>query len=164
MPNSPIPAKLVEALLASDDREDQADAYDCLINRWKRIRPELEMWYTVPLVLGFLIRSITEPWENADLDSSVRSSYEAAGELLGWLCLWCDRGDFAEFCQDLVARINRTFLEGNEAVRDCIEMGFLEHALEYPNLRPLFYSWKDHVEMREAYFRALGWGLAHERG
>jgi hypothetical protein len=159
--NSPIPAKLVEDLLASNDREDQSDAYDCMVNRWKRIQPELEMWYTVPLGLGYLIRSITEPMENAALDSNVRSSYEAARELLGLLCLWSEYADFAEFCQDLVARIERTFLAGGETVRDCIEMGFLEHALEYRKLRPLFDSWKDHPEMREAH--ALFWGLAHER-
>jgi hypothetical protein len=161
--NSPIPAKLVEDLLASVDREDQSDAYDCMANRWKRIQPELEMWYMAPLVLGYLTRSITEPIENADLDSNVFSSYEAARVLLGLLCVWSDRPDFAEFCQELVARINRTFLEGDEAVRDCIETGFLEHALEYPKLRPLFESWKGHPKMCEAHARALEWGLAHER-
>lgn len=162
--NSPIPAKLVDDLLASDDREVQADAYDCLINRCKRIQPEPEMWYTVPLVLGFLIRSITEPSEQAHLDSNILSSYEAAHELLRLLCCWSDDPDYAEFSQDLVARINQAFLADGESVRDCIEMGFLEHALEYPALRPLFDSWKSHPEMRDAYARALQWGLAHERG
>jgi hypothetical protein len=42
-------------------------------------------------------------------------------------------------------------------------MGFLEHALESPELRPLFAHWAGHAEMREAHARALEWGRAHER-
>jgi hypothetical protein len=161
--NAPIPALLVEKLLTSDDREANADAYYCLSERVSRIQPELELWHTAPLVLEFLFGSIVEPREDADLESHVLSSYEAARGLLGLLHVWSQHPDGAEPRRELVERIQQTFLAGSQPVRDCIEMGFLEHALESPALRPLFQSWKDHPEMREAHARALEWGLAQER-
>ena len=83
--NSKIPAKFVEELMASDDREDQAEAFYCLSERWGQIQPEREAWATAPFMLGFLIRSITEPSERAHTDSNVLSHYEAAHALVAIL-------------------------------------------------------------------------------
>ena len=83
--NAPIPAKLVEELIASDDREDQADAFYCLSERWGQIRPEREVWATAPFVLGFLMRSITEPRERTNPDfecfESLRGGLRVGGHL-----------------------------------------------------------------------------------
>jgi hypothetical protein len=161
--NAQIPAKLVEELMASEDREDQADAFYCLSERWKRIHPEREVWATAPFVLGFLSNSIIEPRERADPDSNVLSLYEAAHTLVAILRNLSDHPEGAEPRRELVERIKRTYLSGDGPIRDCIETGFLEHALEYPSLRPLFESWLGHPDLREAHARALEWGRTHER-
>jgi hypothetical protein len=149
--------------MASRIREEQADAYFCLSERWERIHPEMEIWFTRPFVMDFLFRSITESYESADRDSHVPSSYEAARGLLGILRRWSRHSEGESLITELIERVDRTFLAGGETVRDCIEMGFLEHALEYPSFRPLFAHWLDRPEMREAHARALEWGRAHER-
>jgi hypothetical protein len=161
--NAPIPAKLVEELMASDDRADQADAFYCLSERWGQIRPEREVWATAPFVLGFLIGTITDPPERAHTDSNALSHYEAAHTLVTILRNLSDHPEGSEPRRELVERITQTFLAGNESVRDCIETGFLEHALEHPDLRPLFERWENDPEMREAHARALAWGCSHER-
>jgi len=157
-----IPARLVEKLMSSADREGQADAYYCLSERWVQIQPELELWTTAPFVLGFLFRSITDPSASADLDSHAPSAFEAARQLLAILRARLVHPQGEPIVADLIERIDRTFLAGDETVRDCIETGFLEHALEYPELRQLFAHWAHHPEMREAHFRALEWGHADE--
>jgi hypothetical protein len=116
-----------------------------------------------PFVLGFLIRSITDPRERADLDSNVLSHYEAAHALVAILRNFSGHPEGTEPRRELVERITKAFLTGNESVRDCIETGFLEHALEYPGLRPLFELWRNHSELGEAHSRALEWGRSHER-
>jgi hypothetical protein len=161
--NSKIPAKFVEELMASDDREDQAEAFYCLSERWGQIQPEREAWATAPFMLGFLIRSITEPSERAHTDSNVLSHYEAAHALVAILRNLSDHPQGAEPRHELVERVTQAFLAENQSVRDCIETGFLEHALEYPGLRPLFESWKNHSELRQAHSRALEWGRCHQR-
>jgi hypothetical protein len=160
--NTKIPARLVESLMSSDDREENADAYYCLSQRWERIQPEMEVWFTAPFVFDFLIRSITEPYENADFNSNAVSSYEAARNLLGILVGWFDHPQGETMIADLIKRVDSAFLDGDKSIRLCIETGFLEHALEYPQLRPLFAHWSDHPEMRDAHTHALEWGLAHE--
>jgi len=162
--NALIPAKLVEELMSSDDREDQADAFYCLSERWGQIRPQREVWATAPFVLDFLIGTITDPPARAQTDSNVLSHYEAAHTLVAILRNLSGHPEGTEPRRELVERITQTFLAGNESVRDCIETGFLEHALEHPDLRPMFERWKNHPEMREPHSRALEWGRSHERG
>ncbi len=134
--NTKIPARLVECLMSSDDREENADAYYCLSQRWERIQPEMEVWSTAPFVFDFLFRSIIEPNDNTDLNSNALGSYEAARDLLGILRGWFHHPQGETIIADLIKRIDRTFLDGNESIRLCIETGFLEHALEYPQAAP----------------------------
>ena len=53
------------------------------------------------------------------------------------------------------------FLTSGEDIRDAIEMGFLEHALESAGLRPYFEYWSEDPRLCEAWERALEWGKAH---
>jgi hypothetical protein len=161
--NVTIPARLVEKLMSSDDRKEQADAYYCLSSYWDRIQPEMELCFTTPFVFDFLFRCITDPNDSTDLDSNILSSVEAAWELLGILRTWSQHRQGEPIVAELVRRIDRTFLAGGESVRNRIETGFLEHTLEYPELRPHFAHWPEHPEMREAHARAMDWGRAHEQ-
>src|SRR5271155_661601 len=114
-----LPARLVEALMASGDREEQADVYYCLSERWNQIHPEMELWFTVPFVLDFLFRSMTDPCDSVDDDSNVLSSYEAARVLLGILLRWNGRSDEESIVAQLTERIDRTFRASDQPVQDC---------------------------------------------
>ncbi|MEX2287556.1 MAG: DUF4352 domain-containing protein [Planctomycetaceae bacterium] len=48
-------------------------------------------------------------------------------------------------------------------MRDRIQTGFLEHALEFPELRQVFAHWSKHPEMRETHTRAMEWASACEQ-
>jgi hypothetical protein len=53
------------------------------------------------------------------------------------------------------------FLISGEEIRNAIEQGFLEHALETAALRPYFEYWSTDGRLRETWSRALKWGEAH---
>jgi hypothetical protein len=159
-----IPAVLVDRLMSSVDREEQAEAYNCLAAHAQRIQPDMEFWITAPFVGRFLLDCIADPSTSAALDSPVPSNYEAARDLVSVLRDWIAPAGDKTILADLLDRIDRTFLDGDERVRACIETGFLEHALESPELRPLFAHWADHAELREAHSFAMEWGRAHEHG
>jgi hypothetical protein len=53
------------------------------------------------------------------------------------------------------------YLESGEDVREAIETGFLEHALETAALRPYFENWASDPGLQPAWNRALEWGKAH---
>ena len=55
----------------------------------------------------------------------------------------------------------KLYLESGDEVRDAIETGFLEHALETAALRPYFEHWASDPHLNLAWNRALEWGKAH---
>jgi hypothetical protein len=57
--------------------------------------------------------------------------------------------------------ITELFLNGDNDIRDAIEMGFLEHASETAALRPYFEHWYTDDRLRAAWSRAMEWGRAH---
>jgi hypothetical protein len=52
-------------------------------------------------------------------------------------------------------------LKGDDEVRNAIEAGFLEHALETEALRPYFEHWSTGERLCPAWTRAIEWGKAH---
>lgn len=138
---SEISADLIEQLMASSDREDQAYAYHCLSNHWERIRPEMEVWFTAPFVFHHLFLHITEQSEEVDLDSETLSPYESAEEIVGLLLSWIQRPQGETVVADLINWIDHTFLTGGESIRNCIETGIFGTRIGVsraaPALRPL---------------------------
>jgi hypothetical protein len=57
--------------------------------------------------------------------------------------------------------VKNLYLESGQAVRDAIETGFLEHALESKALRPYFEDWASDARLQASWNRALAWGEAH---
>lgn len=57
--------------------------------------------------------------------------------------------------------ITELYLTSDDAIRDAVENGFLEHALETAALRPYFEYWSRDERLRDAWKRALEWGQAH---
>jgi hypothetical protein len=96
-------------------------------------------------------------------EEDVHRRFEAARELVGFLVrAWGHKPETDELIEKLVDRVTRLYLESDDATRNCIETGFLEHALECPHFRPLFRRWEHQPELKEAHLWALKWGMAHE--
>jgi hypothetical protein len=57
--------------------------------------------------------------------------------------------------------VKNLYLESGQEVRDAIETGFLEHALESKALRPYFEDWASDARLQAPWNRALAWGEAH---
>ena len=94
-------------------------------------------------------------------DDSIESRYEAAATLHGWLRQLLDAADCDAVIRTTANSITDLFLLSGEDIRDAIETGFLEHALESVGLRPYFEHWAEDPRLREAWERALEWGKAH---
>jgi hypothetical protein len=54
------------------------------------------------------------------------------------------------------------YRNGNDFCRNCLETGFLEHAMETPVNRPFFQDWASDPILASAFRESLKWGLAHE--
>ncbi len=162
---APIPRILVMRAMDCEDLRAQYLAYRAATRAYRRVRPDLGLLVAGEFLLDYYLMCMarektTSPEQYEDL----HSRYEAAGELAGFLELaWKHRQETEELVTTLVDRVTRLYLESDEALRNCIETGFLEHALERPALRPLFQRWEHQPELIDAYRGAMEWGLAHER-
>ncbi len=91
----------------------------------------------------------------------VLGRYEAARVLLSWFWHLSGMPETGSVLPDAASATTELYLAGDEPVREAIETGFLEHALEEEEYRPLFANWAAHDQLREAWRSALAWGQAH---
>ena len=94
-------------------------------------------------------------------NEEIESRWEAGGTLHAWLRQLLEGGDCDEVIKSCARAITEIFLGGDAIVRNTIETAFLEHALESTGLRPYFEHWSEDSRLREAWDRALEWGMAH---
>jgi hypothetical protein len=122
-----------------------------------RIQPELGADLTCALIQRYLIQCIRE---NVEDDDDIESRFDAAMSLHTWLRRLLKMNN-DEILKRATHSITELYLTSDEAIRDAIETGFLEHALETAGLRPYFEYWSRDERLRDAWKRALEWGLAH---
>ncbi|MGB9246007.1 MAG: hypothetical protein WCC03_21865 [Candidatus Acidiferrales bacterium] len=122
-----------------------------------RIQPELGADPTCALIQRYLIQCIRE---NVEDDDDIESRFDAAMSLHTWfrhlLKMTKD-----EILKRAAHSITELYLTSDDAIRDAVENGFLEHALETAALRPYFEYWSRDERLRDAWKRALEWGQAH---
>ena len=95
-------------------------------------------------------------------DEAIYGRWEASESLHVWFRHLVDtKEDSSVFLQRAARAVTDLFLTSGEEVRDAIETGFLEHALETAALRPYFEHWSTDIRLRESWDRALKWGKAH---
>jgi hypothetical protein len=99
--------------------------------------------------------------ENVADDDEIEDRWKAAQSLHVWFCQLIRRDDSSDILREAARAITDVFLVGNEEIRDAIEAGFLEHALETEALRTYFEHWATDLRLRKAWERALEWGKAH---
>jgi hypothetical protein len=95
-------------------------------------------------------------------DEEIPTRWEATQTLHAWFCHLSDMPeDNSSILKQAAKAITNLYLESDSGVRNCIEQGFLEHALEMVALRPYFADWSSDVRLRDSWERALEWGEAH---
>ncbi len=106
-------------------------------------------------------------WIDAAADSDlptleeIQERYEAAESLHVWFRQLLGMDGTSAVLAGAANAVMNLYLESGEDVRDAIETGFLEHALETAALRPYFEHWASDPRLQQTWNRALEWGKAH---
>lgn len=152
-----------EAVISRDDVRRWMDSGDLLTwsavyeltrTEWSRIQPEIPGDDQIDFMRRYLLRCLEENPPSGDY---LHGGYEAAWELAACLKHW--RG---KPLRGIANDLDKLYRRGDDATRNRILCGVLEHAFEDPAVRPSFASWERDEDLREAYRLALEWGAAHE--
>lgn len=95
-------------------------------------------------------------------EEGLDSPFDATEQLLRWFNWYRNAEKENPRVQNVANLIADFYRNGTVYCRNCVETGFLEHALETPENRPYFVSWADDPGLADAYSESLKWGLAHE--
>lgn len=127
---------------------------------WPRIQPEIPEEEMVDFMRRYLLRCIEE---NPPSGDHLHGGYEAAWELAACLKHWRERGGkAAKALRGIALDLDKIYRRADDATRNRILCGVLEHAFEDAAVRPYFADWERDPDLREAYKLALEWGAAHE--
>jgi hypothetical protein len=125
---------------------------------YSRIQPELGGEPTCALIQKYLVGCIRDGVTD---NEEIQEQYEAAESLHVWFRHLVGMEGTAAVLSRAANAIMNLYLESGEDVRDAIETGFLEHALETAALRPYFEQWASDPRLQLAWSRASEWGSAH---
>lgn len=147
-------------MMDESDLELWSALYDLLGPGWKLIKPEPDMDETCKFLIRYLLRCIHENIQNSE--SNVPSGYDAAHDLANCLKHWATKlPETHPVLIDAVAKISNAYRAADDAERDRLLNGTLEHALEAPAVRPYFESWKHDAVLGEPWTLAMQWALEH---
>ena len=147
--------------IARDDVRRWIDSGDLLT--WGAVyalahsHPEILGDALVDFSRRYLLRCIEENPPGGDY---LHGGYEAAWELAACLKQWRERAP--KVLRGIAIDLEKLYRRGDDATRNRILCGVLEHAFEDAALRAHFASWDRDEELREAYKLAMEWGSAHE--
>jgi hypothetical protein len=149
---------VVRWIAAAGDVSALSKLYRLTGERYYSIQPELGRDETCSLIQRYLLECIRLNVSGRD---DVQDRWEAAQTLHAWFCHLLEQGDAAPVLRQAAQAITELFLAGNSDVRNAIEAGFLEHALETSALRPYFEHWSTDDRLCPAWSRAMERGKAH---
>ena len=151
--------QVVQWIDSTSDLLTLAKLYRLTDEAYDRIKPELGPEATCGLIQHYLLECIRLNITGSD---DVQGRWEATQSLHAWFCHLMEMDEDNSFILKQAANaITDLFLAGDDDIRNAIEQGFLEHALEMPALRPYFEHWSNHDQLSNAWKRALQWGEAH---
>jgi hypothetical protein len=157
--------KVVSWISASSDLRTLSKLYRLTRDRYYQIQPELGGPLTCALIQRYLLQcvqqDVKDEKENLADSDKIRGRWEAAESLHIWFRYLIESGNNHEVLTTAAKAVTEVFLSGSDGVRDAIETGFLEHALETEGLWPYFENWREDPRLKEAWERALEWGKAH---
>jgi hypothetical protein len=146
------------AATTDSDLQTLSKLYRLTGEGYRRIQPELGREPTCALIQRYLLGCIRD---GATGNSEIQERYEAAGTLHFWFRHLADMDGTDAVLMAAANGVTKLYLESGEEVREAIETGFLEHALETASLRPYFEKWASDSRLEPAWERALEWGKAH---
>jgi hypothetical protein len=142
------------------DLELWAAVYDVLGPGWELIKPEPDMDETCGFMIRYLLRCVHENVQNDDTD--VPTGYEAAWDLAACLKHWAGKlPETQPVLADVASLMADAYRAADNAERDRLLNGTLEHALEAAAVRPYFGAWKDDPVLGEPWRLAMEWAGAH---
>ena len=155
--------------LSSDERASRDDVHRWIdsgdLLTWSAVfalieKTDLAVEEQIDFMRRYLLRCIEE---NPTPGDYLHGGYQAAWELAGRLKHWRAQGGRAtKVLRGIALDLEKIYRRGDDAARNRILCGVLEHAFEDPALRPYFTDWDRDGDLREAYRLALEWGSAHE--
>ena len=153
-----------DAVVASDDVRRWIDSGDLLtwsaVYALTRSHPEILGDAQIDFARRYLLRCLEE---NPSSGDTLHGGYEAAWELAACLKEWRAQGGLAaKALRGIALDLDKIYRRGDDATRNRILCGVLEHAFEDPAVRAFFTDWERDEELREAYRLGLEWGAAHE--
>jgi hypothetical protein len=144
-------------IAAAHDISTLPKLYRLTGERYYSINPELGRDETCSVIQHYLLECIRLNVTGRD---DVQDRWEASQTLGVWFCNLMEQ-DATPVLKRAAQAITDLFLGGDHEVRNAIEAGFLEHALETEALRPYFEHWSTDEQLRPAWARAIEWGEAH---
>jgi hypothetical protein len=156
-----IPQHVVLGWMESKDLRVRAEAYAVTGQAWPRIQPELKANQQCPFMAAYLLECLRLDIRD---DEYIHNGFEAAWELASWIKHIVSVPDAAVHVAATVRALESLFFAGDEALRNRIHVGVLEHALESQSVRPFFASWATTNGLAEIYDQALEWAESHEHG
>lgn len=129
-----------------------------------RIRPRINDRWLILQMLRYFLDCIARG-SDADTgieDDSFDSPFDAARQLVRWFDWYRNAEKECAKIQKIADIIGDFYRNESEFCRNCVETGFLEHALVNPANRSFFLGWADDPILVDAHRESLKWGLAHE--
>jgi hypothetical protein len=145
-------------IAVADDISVLSRLYRLTGERYYSITPELGRDETCSLIRHYLLECIRLNVTGRD---DVQDRWQAAQTLHVWFCHLMEQDGAALILKQAAQAITEVFLAGDNDIRNAVEAGFLEHALETPALHRYFEHWSTDNRLRPAWSRAMEWGNAH---
>ena len=164
--DGPIPREHVLSWIESAaDLSTLSKLYRLTGEGYYRIQPELGAEVTCALIQRYLLQCMRENVQTHDEEENeedhIESRFEAAQLLHAWFLQIFQMKKHDQILKEAARAITDLYVTGDEAIRNCVETGFLEHVLETEGLRPYFEHWSRDERLQDSWKHALAWGKAH---
>jgi hypothetical protein len=146
------------------DVETKAIVYVLTDKAWSRIQPELSMSEQCTFMCDYLCDCLVAGRATGETGDYLHSGFEAAWELAGWLKYLAHIEGASAIIKGVVSKLGEIYVTAKDSLRNRVETGALEHALEEPLLVPFFSNWRNDDQLGPAFDRALEWAVAHQPG
>jgi hypothetical protein len=159
--DGPIPKEQVISWIeavADSDLLTLSKLYRLTGEGYYRIQPELGIEATCVLIQRYLLGCIRD---GVTENEQIQERYEATETLHVWFRHLVTIDGTLSVLSNAASAVTNPYLESGQEVRDAIETGFLEHALETKALRAYFQHWASDARLQASWNRALAWGKAH---
>jgi hypothetical protein len=160
--DAPIPCRMVEQWMESDDVDVLRAVYDLLGDEkaFRRIQPPFDFAEFPALLLRYMERCLRESPESGGAHNWAVTGMELVAY---YWHLWDQRGVRDQEFPKLKQWLTRLYREGNDEVRYRIETAVLEHLLEDAKIAEYFSDWQHDSLLKQAYDAAMEWARDHPR-